>query len=860
MEQEPQLEISKDLQRAFLAVDFTSSSKDSYLNIEGDEINELDEQVFERWIPSLRQAIDEGNLNLVVDDLYGSIEEQFENLETQILQDSQINNNLSASIRELESIQSMIHGPLQKELKYLNDEVRESTQDLVGKKQLLINNTKTLSKISESTILIQKILQILELSNRCHELIEDNDFFKALQAIETFEAIYLQDFKQYNFQFLTKFYSSIPFLKTKIRNESINLIKKSLTYSLEKTFSLLGHKYYDVYESEILADWIKTKHGMKLQNYKFNSSVELSLRDTSKLEVLDLNNFCNLDEFHDSVLIFDSLNEMDFFLSEFSKEYEFRKSKLIDPLFLTGSSTASYSVKKLDTFSQNLTFDEFQEYILKILGFLIYDRELHKSTDFILSNNCYRITDDFWESFMKRLNPILTQMVRTKLNVEESLTQFKDFLGVIIAILENLSFDVELLYSTQVLTYEKYCEILVQAFEKEFTSLLQDDDFMPLAVSDKSLYEKILKICWLSEQASDYSTSQEETFSATLPFSPLFPMTCTLLKKTYTNAHNFVSVFFKNDLSHLNLILVKAIDKALGKVVNNNIKSKLDTTSREEIAQILVNLDYFVIAAKEFSSILTRENLTNNPDIEIRLSAIKQLTETRKSAESKLINLIDSKVSDLMEFIEFDWNTTDIRKEPDMTIVDISQFLEMMFTSTLANIPSSIKMLLIFREFDIMTRRFLEKLLHEAPDRISPQSVFNFETDILYLEEVISKIFPNEVAITSSSPSIPGTPTQQSTTNGNRSSLQLENNVKSLLSTFSDLKQHIELMKVNDMEEYKDNDIRLRKYSRVKPEAAQILLSKLQPLTADQSTLTSDEGSTTDSKGNNRFAKLFSRG
>lgn len=860
MDQEPQSVISQDLQRAILATEFSSSFADPSTGFEQDELFELDEQTFDRWIPSLRHTIDEGQLNTVVDDLYASIDEYFENFEVQILQDSQINNNLATSIKEIDQVQTIINGSLQQDIKTLQNNVRQSAQSLISKKQILIGNTKTSAKITESSILIQKILQILELSNRCHELIEENDFFKALQTIETFETIYLQDFKQYNFDFLKQIYSSIPLLKSKIKDESINLIKKSLNYNLEKTFGIVGEKYYEVYETEILQDWLKIKQSMKLNSSKFNSPVEISLRDTSRLQVLQLQNFCQLDEFHDSILIFQSLDEMPFFIDEFNKEYEFRKSKLIYPLFLKEASTVSHLEQSSNLFAEKLDLPFFKEYILKVVGFLIYDRELHKSTDYVLCNNSYNATDEFWDCFMNKLYQHLMRMVKTKLTDEKSLTEFKDFLGILIAILENLKLNVELLYKVQIETFRQYCDLMVYLFEKEFTSLLQDDDFMPLAINDKSLYEKILKICWLTDHGLDVTMGVEGKFSATLPFSPLYPMTCTLIKKTYSNLHSFISVFFKLDLSHLNLILMKAIDNTFGRVVNENIKSKLDTTSREEIAQILVNLDYFVIAAKEFSIILTKENLTNNPDIEIRLSSIKRLIQTRKEAETKLIDLIDSKVIDLMEFIEFDWNATEVRTEPDMTIIDIAQFLEMMFTSTLAIIPNSIKMLLIFREFDVMTRRFLEKLLNETPPRISPQSVQNFELDMLYLEKTISKIFPNDVASAPSSPSIPVTPTEASSSAGNRSSTQVENNIKSLLSTFTDLKQHIGLMKANHWEEYKDNSIRLKKYSRVKPEVAQSLLSKLQPPSSEQSNLVSDEGSSTDSRANSRFAKLFSRG
>ena len=69
---------------------------------------------------------------------------------------------------------------------------------------------------------------------------------------------------------------------------------------------------------------------MKLySNFCFNSPAELSTRDQNVLEGITLNYFFNLNEFHDAILIFEKLNELPYLLSEYEKEYEFRKSKII---------------------------------------------------------------------------------------------------------------------------------------------------------------------------------------------------------------------------------------------------------------------------------------------------------------------------------------------------------------------------------------------------------------------------------------------------------------------------------------------------------------------------------------------------
>ena len=196
-------------------------------------------------------------------------------------------------------------------------------------------------------------------------------------------------------------------------------------------------------------------------------------------------------------------------------------------------------------------------------------------------------------------------------------------------------------------------------------------------------------------------------------------------------------MFYRHDLPALNRLLVNAIDKIFIDIVNKKIRAKLQSTSREEIAQILINLDYFIVATKAFSKIMTEGNIMQNPDIEIQLKSTKDLKDSRKYAEGKLIKLIDSKVADILETVDLDWNSKEIIQDPDISIVDVAQFLEMMFATTLINLPYSIQILLIFREFDSLTRRFLDILLNDTPDHITHESVLNFEVNIKYLEGII---------------------------------------------------------------------------------------------------------------------------
>ncbi|KOG99301.1 Rab GTPase-binding exocyst subunit SEC15 [Saccharomyces eubayanus] len=909
MDQEGQPLLSKEFQQVLLATasgnnsswtERTSSSADGNNAVKHDptleqnDVFDLDPQSFDKWVPFLRSSLDENQLEPIIDELENSIEDNFQGLELQLLQDSQMNDKLETSIDEIANIQNMVQDTLSSEISKFQMKLTESSNELIVKKQLYVNNKKISLKISEATILITKVVRILELSSKCQELITERKFFKVLQNLDSLEKLYLQEFKNYNFQFLIEIYNSIPFLQKVTKDECINLIRNSLNLNLGKNLIKAGQEFLTIYKEELLPQWLETRSKMKLTNFKFNSPVEISMRDESSMAKLNLNEFFQLDDFHDSIMIFQNLNELNSLFSEFNKEYELRKTKLMYPLIWKKNKTANYQMDSLlrgtgttsgapghdistdDAFTQSLSLSFLQDYFLRILGFLLYDINLNKATEFILVDNNYNSTNEFWDGLMDRLAPYLKYYIDKKLETEADMITLKDFLCIYVAILENFKLNIEPLYKVLISIFNKFCSLSLKAFDDEFQILLNDDDFMPLSINDKTLYEKVLKICWMKEDERPNlpDPMSGEPFSVTLPFSPLYPMTCTLAKKTYSKLTAFLSTFYRHELHTLNNILVNLMDDIFNDIVNKKIRSKLESTSREEIAQILINLDYFIIAAKEFSNFMTRENILQNPDMEIRLSSIKHLAESRKLAETKLIELIDSKISDILETIEIDWQIKECRRDPDISIIDLAQFLEMMFASTLQNLPYSVQTLLIFREFDSLTRQFMDILLHDTPSIITHDSVTNFEVDINYLESIIPRIFPSTPGVIDSngyqSPMTPSTPTFPSG-NGVDAPTLFENNIKSLEATFMELKQCIELLKAQGRD-YNEPEIRLRKYSRIRQEDAALLLSKIQPSAPPTDGGNDDDNSTMDSSSifnsdsvngmdssTSRIAKFFNR-
>ena len=182
-------------------------------------------------------------------------------------------------------------------------------------------------------------------------------------------------------------------------------------------------------------------------------------------------------------------------------------------------------------------------------------------------------------------------------------------LGIFISIFANLKLDTKSFYSCHVQLFDKYCAYEKNLVGSEFTQLLRDDDFMPLSLNDKSLYTKVLKLCWLKESDKEVLNDSllnlpDDEFNVALPFSPLYPMTCSLLKKSETRIQKYVEEFFPFQTSIIYEKIINSVDSIFQDVIIVQFEEKLGSKSREELLQILINLEYFHISTIEMAKIL----------------------------------------------------------------------------------------------------------------------------------------------------------------------------------------------------------------------------------------------------------------
>jgi hypothetical protein len=645
------------------------------------------------------------------------------------------------------------------------------------KKFQLLALKKNINKMQESEILINKILQVLELTDKTHMLIKENKFFNALKNLNDLNALH-KDFDK-DFKFLNNINESIPILKDLIKDESLSLLKKNMS-ALDGKFEVLGEEYFSVFGSLITRwDEFRSKRS-EFAQFKINSPVEVSMRSSYlQNDLPDISGYIDVSFIYDTQLIFKTLDQTGFLKAEFNNELNVRRDKLFYPFIPSESKNPVFRQYIKDT-------AKLSYFLSKLIGYLIFHKAISDKHPELVNLT----TNDLWENLSAKIYSHLRNLVLNEIMEPAPLLEIKRVVGNFYLTLERYELNHDHFYNLLILTFKKYSQISMFAFTKEFNQSAKDDDSMPMSIYDLKLYKKITNVCWYN----DRRLANEIEFPLSLPFSTIYPMACAQVRNFIAQQNSFLKDYYKYDTCSLNKICIENVDNVLINSINKYHVQKLnESMTREELSQNLINLEYFLIMAKDISS-----ELSDFYETPIMLRSVDAFASTREETEKKLFKFIDGQIYDLLDVIDWKWTSNQLNDEPTFSIKDFGEFLQNLFKSALLKLPSSVKTVLIYHVFDLIAEDFLNNL--KAQVYITRAAVMNFDQDIAYIERVTQVLNPSKSEGT------------------NRDSLQ---------SMFLQLRQTINLLKIGHLEEYRDRDTRLRYFDHIKPDEAVNLVNKL---------------------------------
>ncbi|ODV66571.1 exocyst complex subunit Sec15-like protein [Hyphopichia burtonii NRRL Y-1933] len=778
------------------------------------------EDYLESLAPIIKGALKVNGLAELIHKLNDIVKDKDEELNDLSLNST---NNINSCIDSIDRV-NFESTDLNKNLVQVSSILNKSVYELMSRKKSLIKSKETTSKINETNVVLSLCIQVLEITNKIHELIKQHKYFSALKLIDELTNIHLP--KVENFSFAIKIYDSIPHLTKMIKDESFESLCRWLSILLEKKIRDLGPVLFANLQ-DLQENWDKirkNKDNTTFLAHRLNSPTELAMRDPMFNYDLteDEEMGVDLTELYDAILVYQTLNELNLLSQLYHKEWLKRYNRVIYPITSSVSNDHKYS----ETIASFPSTESLAEYLKKISAFFVADKQINLATKFQIRNN--HASNDLWESYIIKLKPVLLNHLHANnFNLDE-LTDYKDLIGNFLQIMENHHYKTIELYEILVIIFRDYFgPELIQQFRLDFNESIQSDHYMPLVVNDKQDYDNVMKICWYKDDAS-FAPQNVKSVPISFPFSEDYVHYCLGIRSLLEDILDFISQHYNTDLSELNNIIVNDIfEKVLGDRAGIGISSDIkefiqrNSNNKEIIAQSYTNLEYYLFSLYEIGKLINRRLRAcngigiHNIDVNgtFTLKAIDLFTQVRKFSEDAIFNMVDQKIRELLDMVEYDDWLPEIRnQEPNYSIKDFALFLENLFTSIFSNLPLSFRTLGLFRSYDFVAEHFLLTLKDvEVCNRIA---IENFNLDIKHLEESMSNLHSTQ---------------QDSQSGGGNVALQ---------STFTELRQCIDLLLLDNYEEYiKNPTFRMRKFDRVKLEDGLKLIAKMQPTEEEEAAM-----------------------
>lgn len=92
--------------------------------------------------------------------------------------------------------------------------------------------------------------------------------------------------------------------------------------------------------------------------------------------------------------------------------------------------------------------------------------------------------------------------------------------------------------------------------------------------------------------------------------------------------------------------------------VNQPLSLRLNSKNLAQIVQILINLEYLENACIALEDLLMNARSTHRAGV-LKLAATTEFGNTRKTAEKRVFELVNSKIDDFLEISDYDWYVLD---------------------------------------------------------------------------------------------------------------------------------------------------------------------------------------------------------
>lgn len=603
--------------------------------------------------------------------------------------------------------------------------------------------------------------------NRITEFVESQNFYAALKSLDELQNIQLQEIESYEFVVLTR--ASIPTIKALIQDAVMKRLKEWL-FDVRRNSRSVGFAAFQNTETRRKSWKARQEENHVLKFARLNSAIELVLNEEDSFDALVKENGLPRIDFtilYECMHIYDELGSSDKFQSSYQHDRRTQKDLLLPPSL----SIVNEDLSSLQTLLQDIT------------GFAIIEHfTLHKTAGFRDPDEVERI----WSSICSKLVDLVKTACSNVRN-PNLILKMKGTLIIFVQTLEAYGFDMKVINGFMLALFEQYSDALERRFSENFKGIADEDIYLPMSVESYDDWQKIASYCWYRSPSDPPSVS----YPAIFPFSQIYPLCCIEIR-------NFINEFylFSDDITRsedVDELLRKSLDDLLINHVNETLSKRLANQQLEQVVQMIINLENFENACEELNRILSDSRSSKSSTLQgLRASSI--FGDTRKQAEKRIFEMVNTKIDEFLDLSDYDWSTPVRRAEPAPYIQEMAAFLTTVINSKLINLPYNIKTFVYFDALDHLATRLLQILINPSTKKISTSGIENFDVDIKFLERFVEGLDDQSIASA---------------------------------DVFLEIRQCVNLLTNARFSEYLNTGIRLRNYSRVKAGTAQVLLEKV---------------------------------
>ncbi|KAI1906614.1 Rab GTPase-binding exocyst subunit S15 [Ophidiomyces ophidiicola] len=653
---------------------------------------------------------------------------------------------------------------LTSEILDLNQSIQASTKKLAEQKKALVESRSHRQNIDETSKALQDCLEVLLLANQVYDLLAKKNHYAALRALDELQNVHLKGITQYKIAEVIQ--RSVPITQKAIA-DAVMADLNTWLYRIREVSQYLGE--ISLYHTDLRRARLqeRAQNIPYLEHFKLNSAIELISDENEEFDLLQNDDLqVDFTPLFECLHIHQSLGQMDRFRVEYATTRRRQKELLLPP-------------------SIDLLAEEgacLHTLLEEIAGFAIVERTTMKRIPDLRSPVD---VDELWDSMCQTAVGLMKKGLPAVDNAE-SLLKTKNLVALFMQTMDTWGFPVDAFDRFLLLLFENYSDLLKRRFSDDFQEIVQSDDYMPMAIQNKEEYDKVLNVSWYTPE----KPREEQIFPCVLPFSQMYPLCC-------IDIRNFLNQFYffsNDDFQHPSIIdetLKSALDELLSDKVCETLVERLNAQYLGQIVQILINLEYFEIACQELELLLAAARSPSTGDGPVALGATDKFRNNKKVAEKRIFELVNSKIDDLIETAEYDWNAPKLQMEPSNYMQTLTRFLSNIMNSTLLGLPTEIKELIYFDALSHAANMVLALPLSPDVKKINPNGVAALARDADYLTKFVEGL-----------------------------------GVPILLENLDELQQTVQLLMSDNTEEFYDISIRNKKYGRVDAMNGPVLIEK----------------------------------